>query len=153
MVPNAESSLNEEAGRLLLVRRICFEKCNAPCDVLLLRPLQEAYDDYFARAKTWTSIHALRNEKREENDEKNVDEKKEKEFEQSELKEVEGENTLAELNSNSVHPARLLFTTDFSLRCDQDVKMKNSPSKPAVAVTSSKTKPSAAAPKRGVKRL
>jgi len=36
MVPNPESSLNEEAGRLLL----------------------EAWDDYAARARTWTAIHA-----------------------------------------------------------------------------------------------
>lgn len=37
MVPNAESSLNEEAGKLLL----------------------EHYDDYFARARTMTRIHAM----------------------------------------------------------------------------------------------
>jgi len=36
IAPNPESALNEEAGRLLL----------------------EAYDDYCARARTWTSIHA-----------------------------------------------------------------------------------------------
>jgi len=36
IAPNPESALNDEAGRLLL----------------------EAYDDYCARAKTWTSIHA-----------------------------------------------------------------------------------------------
>ena len=36
IVPNAESALNEEAGKMLL----------------------EAYDDYRARAKSWTKIHA-----------------------------------------------------------------------------------------------
>eukprot|EP01130_Rhizamoeba_saxonica_P001529 TRINITY_DN11376_c0_g1_i1.p1 TRINITY_DN11376_c0_g1~~TRINITY_DN11376_c0_g1_i1.p1 ORF type:complete len:207 (-),score=52.22 TRINITY_DN11376_c0_g1_i1:39-659(-) len=37
IVPNPESSLNEDAGRLLL----------------------EHYDDYFQRAKLWTQIHAM----------------------------------------------------------------------------------------------
>jgi ubiquitin-conjugating enzyme E2 S len=37
IIPNPESSLNEEAGRLM----------------------QEHYDDYFAKAKLFTSIHAM----------------------------------------------------------------------------------------------
>jgi len=42
MLPNPESSLNEEAGRLLL----------------------ERYDDYFGRARTWTAIHAAPRERK-----------------------------------------------------------------------------------------
>jgi len=103
MVPNAESSLNEEAGRLLL----------------------EAYDDYFARARTWTSIHALKKE-----------EKKEENKEEVEEKAVESDNALGEISANA------------------EFKQKSSPAKPVATSSVVKTKaPVASAPKRGVKRL
>lgn len=52
MVPNAESSLNEEAGKLLL----------------------ERYDDYFARARAMTRIHAMSEAKDNEPGEKTLSE-------------------------------------------------------------------------------
>jgi len=66
IVPNPESALNEDAGRLLL----------------------EAYDDYFQRARTYTAIHAIHKDRdlKEEKKEENVmggEEKEEKKEEKA----------------------------------------------------------------------
>jgi ubiquitin-conjugating enzyme E2 S len=91
MLPNAESALNEEAGRLLL----------------------DAYDDYCARARLWTAIHAQRKEdasKVKENEKQKGKERerdKDKEKEESASDEGDEGQALGELNANAVRAALL----------------------------------------------
>ena len=96
MVPNAESSLNEEAGRLLLV--LSFYLCEA--DRLLMTCWQERYDDYFARAKTWTTIHAV--PVREEKDKEKEDKEENEKADRKDSDEPVEENALGEINANAV---------------------------------------------------
>ena len=53
IVPNPESALNEEAGKLLLGRG-----WNLYLERFLFLSLTEQYDTYFNRAKLYTEIHA-----------------------------------------------------------------------------------------------
>lgn len=57
IVPNPESALNEEAGKLLLEKceRI---RCSIHSTKLLIAMLLYRYDDFAARARIMTSIHA-----------------------------------------------------------------------------------------------